>query len=877
MSQFRIKNGLIIDNGGIAVTGSISSTAGITGSFSGSIAGFPTDVSAFSSSLSTRITATEATSSAYVTASGSLAARLASNEAKTGSYATTGSNVFTSNQTISGSLTTTGTITAQTLVVQTITSSVEYSSGSNVFGSNTSHTQRFTGSLLVSGSGYINGNVGIGSVSPVAKLDVAGTIAATTNPSDPNDSNAAYFWNQSGLGPTISGLKFAVNTGTTGNQTQKFIISDTGAATFSSSIAATAGTFTLNTIHGGFKVTGVAATPPNLAYLANNYFPKFYTRPDQNFGITIFDQSYATAIQSADIATGVSASALLLNPYGGNIGVGITNPARKLVVAADDTNSGDSGQFHIIGATNPNYKLMLGYDTSSEYAYIKSTKSGTSTKNLVLQPDGSNVGIGITNPGTRLQVSGSDSDGITISGGTNGRKIATTATSVDFYTTTIDAGWAMGIYSKKASDSTVLSSIAGAYGNTANTLVYNFYGGTDYANAAMYIPTSKNVGIGTTNPSSKLQVEVAAESPASGSIALIAKTSNGINDIFRWYDGATQLGVFKNSGNIGIGVTNPGDMLHINKNGTSSYAAIRITNTNSTADYYIGVGGSGVANTPLQNNAYIMNAAASGLAFGTSDTVRMFINSSGLVGIGTTSPSQKLSVGSITGGGTATSTPTCITLDDTFGNNTIGTNFKLKLFQDSATNRYGLGVSDSLFEIAAGSGGAISFFTNGATERMRIASNGQVTLSNSTGIRFANGSSNLNYYEEGTWTPILSGTGGGAYTAASGNNGRYVRIGNQVTVEGTLVWSGGGAYAGNLIISGLPFASSGVRSAGSIGAVSSGINYTAGYGMWVLVNDPTTSYIYIIQLNTSGAGYSHTPTVASSGTIYGFTLTYFIV
>jgi hypothetical protein len=38
---------------------------------------------------------------------------------------------------------------------------------------------------------------------------------------------------------------------------------------------------------------------------------------------------------------------------------------------------------------------------------------------------------------------------------------------------------------------------------------------------------------------------------------LIAKTSNGANDIFRWFDGATQKGVFKNNGSIGFGTTNP--------------------------------------------------------------------------------------------------------------------------------------------------------------------------------------------------------------------------------------------------------------------------------------------------------------------------------
>ena len=60
---------------------------------------------------------------------------------------------------ITGSLTTTGTITAQTLVVQTITSSVSLITGSTQFGSIISNTHQFTGSINVSGS--ITGTPGV--------------------------------------------------------------------------------------------------------------------------------------------------------------------------------------------------------------------------------------------------------------------------------------------------------------------------------------------------------------------------------------------------------------------------------------------------------------------------------------------------------------------------------------------------------------------------------------------------------------------------------------------------------------------------------------------------------------------------------------------
>jgi hypothetical protein len=106
--------------------------------------------------------------------------------AKTSSFATTGSNTFVGNQTItgslniSGSINSSGTITAQTLVVQVVTSSQNFITGSTKFGSVTVNTHQFTGSVSASGSLNINngvlfadgGSVGIGTSSPLSKLQV---------------------------------------------------------------------------------------------------------------------------------------------------------------------------------------------------------------------------------------------------------------------------------------------------------------------------------------------------------------------------------------------------------------------------------------------------------------------------------------------------------------------------------------------------------------------------------------------------------------------------------------------------------------------------------------------------------------------------------
>ena len=78
--------------------------------------------------------------------------RLDTIEGVTGSYATTGSNTF------NGNLTVTGYIDAQELRTTYISSSILYRSGSTKFGDELTDTHAFTGSLLVSGSISVPGS-----------------------------------------------------------------------------------------------------------------------------------------------------------------------------------------------------------------------------------------------------------------------------------------------------------------------------------------------------------------------------------------------------------------------------------------------------------------------------------------------------------------------------------------------------------------------------------------------------------------------------------------------------------------------------------------------------------------------------------------------
>ena len=147
------------NNGNISfVSGSttlmqVSSSGAITttGTISGSDA-----ANAVSSSLSLDSNLLQGTGSIGFTSTGSFTTMSSSLSTRTTQieqvYATTGSNSFRATQSITGSLTVTGQITAQTLNVQQVTSSIIYSSGSNVFGCDINSRQTFTGSFYQTGS-----------------------------------------------------------------------------------------------------------------------------------------------------------------------------------------------------------------------------------------------------------------------------------------------------------------------------------------------------------------------------------------------------------------------------------------------------------------------------------------------------------------------------------------------------------------------------------------------------------------------------------------------------------------------------------------------------------------------------------------------------
>tara|TARA_Y100000114_G_scaffold93471_1_gene86862 strand:+ start:26 stop:802 length:777 start_codon:yes stop_codon:yes gene_type:complete len=183
--------------------------------------------------------------------------------------------------------------------------------------------------------------------------------------------------------------------------------------------------------------------------------------------------------------------------------------------------------------------------------------------------------------------------------------------------------------------------------------------------------------------------------------------------------------------------------------------------------------------------------------------------------------------------------------------------------------------------------GNIAFYVGASpSEAMRIDSNGHLILkknlaldmTTSDGIDFgAAGSSanTLDDYEEGNWTPTLTSTSGVTKTAATGNLGRYTKVGNIVNATGTVQWNGTETLSGLVAVGGLPFTSvntNGYRSAAAMGAATQ-VNQPSSYQNGLAMSmDQNTNLIWVVARSTSS--FTHYPVIGNTGAIYGVNITY---
>lgn len=110
----------------------------------------------------------------------------------------------------------------------------------------------------------------------------------------------------------------------------------------------------------------------------------------------------------------------------GILGVGTTTPFAnaKIQAAQDKTTSDEFGQLMATGLTDPNQKLVLGYNTTADKGFIQSVHSGSTWTNLSLQPNNGNVTVGsfTGNATSKLEVNGSSTNFVAYNAG-SGRNI----------------------------------------------------------------------------------------------------------------------------------------------------------------------------------------------------------------------------------------------------------------------------------------------------------------------------------------------------------------------------------------------------------------------------------------------------------------------
>jgi len=313
---------------------------------------------------------------------------------------------------------------------------------------------------------------------------------------------------------------------------------------------------------------------------------------------------------------GTGGANLVLNPTAGNVGIGTTAPTETLHVVGDTRiNSGGDYALPALGANGGALKittagtrgLLAGNLAGGNFFMQVQRLDGTATAyNLLLQPNGGNVGIGTTNPATKLDVRAAN--GLTDTWG-NINVITTDATA-------INKGGSIGFGGENGQVTTpyLFGKIAGraeAANNYAGYLSFaTSLTTTGVLTERMRITSTGNVGIGTTAPATKIHAY-------STNYNLITSEGNGGSD---YVEGA----------------------FYAKSNASTRGAGMFTTNVVDTKTWFIGQPYASTAKFAINYAPSAFSTAAADIA-----NAKFVINGvTGAVGIGTNSPSYKLDVNS---------------------------------------------------------------------------------------------------------------------------------------------------------------------------------------------------------------------------------------
>ena len=352
----------------------------------------------------------------------------------------------------------------------------------------------------------------------------------------------------------------------------------------------------------------------------------------------------------------------------GRVGIGTSSLGSKLQVSGSGSDVVNAGGF-----TAGDSYVYLG--TGTTYGVIGAYRGDRGTsRNLVIQSAGGNVGISGTNPVSRLEVTGSGAssatstfhllnssntsmmfvrdDGLVGIGTSSPASLLTVSgTIVTKYNTGLESYIAAGTYSAGTTGLYPVyntQSVTGGTFGSNDTVVKYGAGGNSYVllhgtTVVMSANSSENVSIGTNSYAGRLYVSGSStattptmvvregvSSPLGGAGAFDVQNSAGTSLLF-----------VTGSGYVGVGTTVPGV--------AAGATGLDIYGTDAQIRFHNSVSGGGSTHGILvsianDKSGYFWNYEAASLVLGTNNLERARIDSSGNVGIGTATFSDKLAV-----------------------------------------------------------------------------------------------------------------------------------------------------------------------------------------------------------------------------------------
>jgi len=476
----------------------------------------------------------------------------------------------------------------------------------------TNETLRYSGTDWVSSGVLVNNgtNVGIGTNSPTEKLDVSGNIKG-------NIIQSVTGTNQGVV--EMGGRARISSPWTTGESLH--IRTAQGLA---------GGTGQIKFFFGGTNDMEGAGVEQRYFMTANEF------RPTINGGVSLGNSSFRWgniySNGTIDTSGNVNITGSGNNYFAGNIGIGVASPATKLDV---------NGQIKISGGSPGLNKILTSdtvglatWKTASELG-LAGGLVGTGSTNYVAKfigagalgdsqivDNGTNVGVGISNPNYTLHVNQKTSGtGVYI----QLSNVASGSATTDGLLLGVDASGNTAIINREASNLRFL---------TSNT-------------ERMIISGSGDVGVGISTPLAKTHIR----SDVVGKPALMLANSSydivwGTNETYRLgeWDGTTfteRMSIL-DAGQVGIGLTAPVQALEIGDTAIG-VARIRITDTNDNPELQLQYG-TGDAHWGIYSNQTSANSFNIWSYNGGLSGDRLTILQSGNVGIGITTPAAKLDI-----------------------------------------------------------------------------------------------------------------------------------------------------------------------------------------------------------------------------------------